>query len=52
MSAKQQAILDIKEELVRQSKSFLAFRRELNPIMRKLVHEQIKKQKEVSHENK
>lgn len=40
-SAKQQAIMDIKNDLMQQSKSFLMFRRELNPVMEKLVHQQI-----------
>lgn len=39
MSARQQAIQDIKECLKQESKSFIAFRSELNPIMRKLVRE-------------
>ena len=39
MSAREQAVKDIKECLKQESKSFIAFRSELNPIMRKLVKE-------------
>ena len=41
MTAKQQAILDIKEDLERQNKCFLAFRSELDSVMGKLVREQL-----------
>ncbi len=44
MSARKQAIRDIKESLRMQGKCFLAFHRELNPIMDKLVNNQIKAQ--------
>lgn len=44
MSAKQQAVQDIKESLRIQGKCFLAFRSELNPIMDTLVNEQLKAQ--------
>ena len=44
MSAKQQAVQDIKESLKIQGKCFLAFRSELNPIMDTLVNEQLKAQ--------
>ena len=44
MSAKQQAIRDIKEFLKKESKCFLAFRTELNPVMAYLVNSQIKAQ--------
>lgn len=43
--AKKQAILDIKKELARDHKCFLAFHTSLNPIMDKLVNEQLKAQK-------
>ena len=41
MTAKEQAILDIQEELTKQGKAFIAFRTELNPIMDALVKEQL-----------
>ena len=37
MSAKEQAINDIQEELTKQGKCFLAFRSELDPIMSSIV---------------
>ena len=40
-SAKRQAILDIKEELSKNHKCFLAFKSTLNPIMDLLVESQI-----------
>ena len=46
MSAKEQATLDIMADLKNQNKCFIAFRRELNPIMRKLVSHQIRQQQE------
>ena len=46
MSAKQQAILDIKEELSRQGKCFIAFVEKLNPVMDYLVKEQLKEQEQ------
>ena len=44
MSVKDQAIQDIKDELAKEGKSFLAFRKNLNPIMRALVKEQLSEQ--------
>jgi len=44
MTAQQQAVLDIKEDLKRNSRSFIAFNAKLNPIMRRLVREQLKSQ--------
>lgn len=41
MSVKEIAIKDIREELSKEGKSFLAFHKELNPIMRKLVKQQL-----------
>lgn len=41
MSAKEQAILDIRQELQTEGKCFIAFRSNLNPIMDQLVKEQI-----------
>lgn len=49
MSAKQQAIEDIKKDLKKQGKSFLAFHTVLNPIMHRLVLQQIQKQKSLKH---
>ena len=40
-TAKQQAILDIKEDLGRQHKCFIAFHRKLNPAIERLVKAQI-----------
>lgn len=47
MTAKQQAMEDIKNDLLEHGKCFIAFKSELNPIMRKLVSEQLKAQKKV-----
>lgn len=44
-TAKSQAEKDIRESLRMQGKCFLAFRTELNPIMKDLVKNQIKAQK-------
>lgn len=44
MSPKEQAILDIKNDLRQQGKSFLAFHKELNPVMDSLVNSQLKAQ--------
>lgn len=46
MSAKDQATLDIQQELSSMGKCFLAFRTELNPIMEELVNNQIKAQEQ------
>ena len=43
-SAKRQAILDIKEELSKNHKCFLAFKSTLNPIMDLLVESQLEEQ--------
>ena len=48
MSVREQATLDIQEELSKQGKCFLAFRVDLDPIMEKLVEEESKKQLIVS----
>lgn len=47
MTARQQAVLDIKDELRRSNKCFLVFRRRLNPIMKDLVNDYIKAQEEL-----
>lgn len=44
MTPKDVAEREMKEELKRQNKSFLAFHNELNPVMRRLVSSQIKQQ--------
>ena len=49
MTAKKSAIRDIKESLRNQGKCFLAFRQELNPIMDRLVSEQLKAQETIAH---
>jgi len=48
MSAKQQAVRDIREALTEANKAFIAFHNELNPIMRKLVREQLEAQKSLN----
>lgn len=45
MTAKKKAIEDIKEDLLRESRSFLAFRRNLDPVMKKMVSDYIELQK-------
>ena len=45
MSAREVALQDIKESLREEGKCFIAFRKNLNPIMRKLVSKHIKDQK-------
>ena len=47
MNARQQAEQDIRRELKSCSKSFIAFRTELNPVMRKIVKEYLNAQKHV-----
>lgn len=44
MDAKEVAIQDIKDDLKQQSKSFLAFHKQLNPIMKKIVNTYIQQQ--------
>ncbi len=44
MTAKGQAIQDIKAELKSEGKCFFAFRRELNPTINKIVGEYLKQQ--------
>ena len=48
MSAKEQATLDIMADLEKSNKCFIAFHRELNPIMRKLVSQQIRQQQSIN----
>lgn len=45
MTARQQALRDIREDLREQGKCFIAFRKELNPIMKELINDQLKRQK-------
>lgn len=52
MIAEEQATLDIKDELRKGSKCFLAFRKKLNPIMDKLVENYTKLQEEETHGSK
>ena len=49
MTPKDLAVKDMKEDLRRQNKSFLAFHNELNPVMRKLVVSQIKEQASITN---
>lgn len=44
MTARQQAEKDIRKDLSRQGKCFLAFRSELNPVMRHLVRQYLREQ--------
>ena len=46
MAVEEQATLDIKDELRKGSKCFLAFKKKLNPIMDKLVENYTKLQEE------
>lgn len=48
MTAKEQAIQDIKEELRIEGKSFLMFRKRLNPKMKTLEENYIKQQLKLS----
>lgn len=45
MTVEELAIKDIKDELRQESKSFIAFRKKLDPIMNKMVKEYTKLQK-------
>jgi hypothetical protein len=49
MSAKDVAIRDMLPELESQNKCFLAFKKELNPAMRKLVRNQLREQRRISN---
>lgn len=46
--AQQVALMDIKKELAKNSKSFIQYRTELNDVMDKLVDEQVEKQERIS----
>lgn len=46
MTAKQQALKDIKEYLREEGKTFLMYRKELNKPIMAIVREQLKEQKE------
>lgn len=48
MSTKELAIQDIKEDLKKQGKCFITFHNELNPVMRKLVIQQLREQNNLS----
>ena len=45
------AVQDIRVELDKQGKCFIAFRAELNPIMREIIKEYNRQQKEVNHDH-
>lgn len=45
------AVQDIRIELDKQGKCFIAFRTELNPIMREIIKEYNRQQKEVDHDH-
>lgn len=45
MTAKQQALKDIHNDLREQGKAFIAYHRELNQVMRQLVSDHLKQQK-------
>lgn len=47
MTAYQSAINDIKDDLKSSDRCFLSFRKELNPIMKDIVDNAIKKQEEL-----
>lgn len=47
MTAKQQAILDIKEELENTGKAFIAFHKELDAPIQEIVKEQLKAQRKL-----
>lgn len=51
-SPRQIAVEDIKIELDKEGKCFIAFRTELNPIMREIIKEYNRQQKEVDHVSK
>lgn len=52
MTVEEQATLDVKDELRKGSKCFLAFKKKLNPIMDKLVENYTKLQEEQTDESK
>ena len=49
MTPKDLAVKDMKDDLSKENRSFLAFHNELNPAMRRLVSKQIKKQIEMTN---
>ena len=49
MTPKDLAVRDMKEDLRRQNKSFLAFHNKLNPAMRKIVSAQIREQVSITN---
>lgn len=49
MTAKKQAIKDIKEYLRQESRAFITYRTELDPTMDKLVDDYIKQQENISY---
>lgn len=51
MSARQCAEMDIRKELSRQGKCFIAFVKKLDPVMEYLVNEQLKEQEQWQRES-
>lgn len=49
ITAKEQAVKDIKDDLKKEGRVFMHFRQELNQPIRKLVNEQLKEQRNVSY---
>ena len=49
MTPKDLAVRDMKEDLSKENKSFLAFHNELNPAMRKIVSSQIREQVSITN---
>lgn len=52
MSARECAMQDIREDLAKRGKCFIAFHSELNSVMRQLVTEQLKAQELCKHDLK
>jgi hypothetical protein len=52
MSAKLQAVRDIFTDLAQNNKCFIAFVKELDPVMEELVNEQLKAQSSISNNKK
>jgi len=49
MTPKDLAVKDIKDDLMKENKAFLAFHNELNPAMRKIVSSQIREQVSITN---
>lgn len=48
MPAKKQALKDIREDLKKEGRAFIAYKSELNTSMRNLVHRQLREQKSLN----